>query len=214
MSLLNKIKKWLSHNEESQNTASNSISNNEIIDTPSQFATPLPENFKPEHSVVNETKNEDAQPENQLENHLQSDDLPNQVVQPESILPELTSAKDFSRQTLDELIQSHKVYHENLIEALRGNNPTMYNAPVSDAKQCTALGHWLMVNQSLLAPYTEYAVLMDMHNAFHDCAGYMIERHRHGSFAEAVLLLRKDVAVLSEEIEKALIRLYDQIQAA
>ena len=243
MSLLNKIKKWLSTDEIAEPKTENTSTNNQAT-TPELQPENLPvddakteesqpetsptddakteesqpetspaddaktEESQPETSPADDAKTEESQPETSPTNNAKTEEL-----QPKIVLPKLMIARDFSRPILEKLINSHKIYHDGLVEALRGNNPAIYNAPDNSAKKCATLGCWLTEHEQLLAPYSEYAVVVDMHNAFHDRASFMLERHRHGNFAEAVLM-KKDVAILSDEIEQALTRLYQQIQAA
>lgn len=228
MSLLNKIKKWLSTDEIAEPKTENTSANNQAT-TPELQPENLPvddiktEESQPETSPTDDAKTEESQPETSPTDDIKTEEsqpetsptnnAKTEESQPKIILPKLTTARDFSRSALQELVDVHNIYHNDLLEALRGKNPTLYNAPHISAKQCTTLGCWLTEHKHLLAPYSEYAVVVDMHNAFHDRASFMLERHRHGSFAEAVLM-KKDLAVLSDEIEQALARLYQQIQAA
>ena len=49
------------------------------------------------------------------------------------------------------------------------------------------------------------------HQRFHECAGRILDAHKHGYFAEAISLLRRELPGLSNTVQNGLLELNDKI---
>lgn len=113
---------------------------------------------------------------------------------------------------LQNAIESHRTWYTNLEQALRNKQHEDYEANYANNEAVCPLHKWLAQHHDTLQQHSEHAVLLDMHNSFHACIKDILEQHRNGHFAEAILLLRRDLPVLSEEVQRALHNLYQQIE--
>lgn len=126
-----------------------------------------------------------------------------------------TGEIDFCGLMLEQTIESHRAWIEQLRDVLGGKIPEAYSPEVigSETGYCK-LGDWLHNEARCLAKYPEYAVVADVHRAFHECAAEIVRLHQKQHFADAVMMLRTQLAALSEELEASLVRLHEQSQAA
>lgn len=189
MSVLQKLKAWLNNAPTTTDTA-----------LPEDSPPALPEE-KGTHLVSPSISENDTstQPENATE-------LPNI----ETIT--LRNETEFCGLMLEKAILAHQTWLHNLESALRGENPSIYKTKMASDDRLSELGMWLYKNENIFAPYSEYAILLEINKRFHECAGEVVEHHRQGRFADAILLLRRDLSLLSEEVQKSLLRLHEQVQ--
>lgn len=126
-------------------------------------------------------------------------------------LPNLSQAMEFSDAMLEKTLHAHQVCLDSLENALRGKNPKIYQEHILNDDRCR-LGNWLHDNQKVFSHYAEYTLLMDAHQAFHDCVYEVLSYHREGQFLDAMLLFKKDLLILSKQTKEALIDLYREVQ--
>lgn len=124
----------------------------------------------------------------------------------------LRSETEFCGLVLEQVMLAHSTWLKNLEAALRGQNPSIYKTKLASDDRLSELGKWLYQNEKIFTAYPEYHILIEMHKRFHQCAGEVVEHHRQGHFADAILLLRRDLSLLSEEVQKSLINLHKQVQ--
>lgn len=120
---------------------------------------------------------------------------------------------EFCGLMLAKTIEAQQNWLKNLEDALRGQNPSIYTTKLASDDRLSELGIWLYKNESILSPYSEYPILLDINKRFHECAGEVVRHHRAGRFADAILLLRRDLSLLAEEVQKSLIKLQEQVKA-
>lgn len=198
MSLLQKLKAWL-------NNAPTTPS------TPYPFPeTALPEDDTPAPPEDNAATQIAPTPTPAAADTPTQPETPTELPNIETIT--LRSETEFCGLMLEKAILAHQTWLHNLESALRGENPSIYKTKLASDDRLSELGMWLYKNENIFAPYSEYAILLEINKRFHECAGEVVEHHREGHFADAILLLRRDLTLLSEEVQKSLLRLHEQVQ--
>lgn len=189
MSLINTIKAWFT-----------------ATPTTPQATPPLPETHLPEaHDLPQQETTVPPTPDTPT--------LPETPPQlPEMDAIGLRSETEFCGLVLEQVMLAHRTWLQNLESALRGQNPSIYKTKLASDDRLSELGKWLYQNEKIFTAYPEYHILIEMHKRFHQCAGEVVEHHRQGHFADAILLLRRDLSLLSEEVQKSLINLHKQVQ--
>lgn len=195
--MINKIKTWFTLNP-SDFSLNNQLatSDNSVV---AEIAVPMPQPMALFEKTDKPTTN------HQVNNHVHLDD------EYEIDLPNLSQAMEFSDAMLEKTLHAHQVCLDSLENALRGKNPKVYQEHILNDDRCR-LGNWLYDNQKVFSHYAEYTLLMDAHQAFHDCVYEVLSYHREGQFLDAMLLFKKDLLILSKQTREALIDLYREVQ--
>ncbi len=108
-------------------------------------------------------------------------------------------------------IEAHKAWIDKLELTLRNQNPEEYDPAVVGVDHLCILGKWLHGEGKKYAHLTEYNSVLLAHKKFHECAGRIIDAHKHGYFAEAISLLRRELPALSATVKTGLLELNDKI---
>ena len=108
-------------------------------------------------------------------------------------------------------IEAHKAWIEKLELTLRNQNPEEYDPAIVGVDNLCILGKWLHGEGKKYAHLNEYANVLLAHQRFHECAGRILDAHKHGYFAEAISLLRRELPGLSNTIQNGLLELNDKI---
>lgn len=200
MTMMNKIKTWFTQNTSefsfNHHHHSNPVlqsHNHSISMALSEIALSLLDKIEP------------TSPNHQANSYVHLDD------EYEIDLPNLSQAMEFSDAMLEKTLHAHQVCLDSLENALRGKNPKIYQEHILNDDRCR-LGNWLYDNQKVFSHYAEYTLLMDAHQAFHDCVYEVLSYHREGQFLDAMLLFKKDLLILSKQTKEALIDLYREVQ--
>ena len=135
---------------------------------------------------------------NWLEQTLQGNDLPLNIP---------AKAQDLHGISVDEVMQAHAAWRDRLELTLRGQNPDEYDPAVVGADHLCKFGQWLHGDGQVLKNYPEFAELLEAHKQFHAIAGSILENHKKGKLADAMILLRKDLVEASKQAKIALVTL-------
>ena len=108
-------------------------------------------------------------------------------------------------------IEAHKAWSEKLERTLRGNNPEEYDPAVVGADNLCILGKWLHGQGQKHKDIPEFQQVLAAHRRFHECAGRILDAHKHGYFAEAISQLRRELPELSTQVQKDLLALKGKI---